>query len=366
MDAEIRNARIAAARDSMRVLGVDLLAISPSDDLRYLLGFTPTADERPCMLLLDGDSSVFVIPSLNAAQARDAVPELELVGWDDADGAREALGRALAGFGHTDGRVAVDATMRADALLLLQDLLPAAYVDGADVLGPLRMQKSAEELARLHASAKTADVAMEAAFAACRRGTTELEVAQAAAAAFIREGCEESSFAIVGSGRNGAFPHHHSGRRELQDGNAVVIDIGSKLAGYASDITRMVHVGPPTARYRTVHDAVERAVLAALATAVPGATCANVDAAARAVIEEAGFGTYFTHRTGHGLGLSGHEPPSIMANESTVLEPGMVFSIEPGIYLPEEFGVRLEEIVAMTENGCVVLSRLRRDVFVLD
>lgn len=363
MQTAIRTERTGDARAAMERRGVDLLALAPSDDLRYLLGFAPTADERPCLLLLDPEQTLCVVPALNAAQLEAAVPELETLAWADEEGPRPTLARALAALPAPPRRVAVDATMRADALLLLQTLLPdSEYVSSTEILAPLRMRKSADELARLRASARTADAAMRAAFAACHAGATELEVAEAVAGEFRRQGCEGVSFAIVAGGPNGAFPHHHSGDRRFADGDPIVIDIGSTLDGYASDITRMVHLGPPSDHYREVHDAVERAVQAALGAARPGASCADVDAAARAVIDDAGYGRYFTHRTGHGLGLSGHEPPSIMAGEETVLGRGMVFSIEPGIYLPGQFGVRLEEIVATTDAGCEILSSLGRDL----
>jgi Xaa-Pro aminopeptidase len=203
---------------------------------------------------------------------------------------------------------------------------------------------------------------MEAALAACTPGASELHVADAAAAAFRQAGAEEVSFTSVASGPNGAFPHHHSGARALQVGDAITIDLGGRRRGYASDLTRVAYIGTPTERHAAVYAAVEQGVQAALAAVRPGASCADVDRAARDVIEAAGFGEYFIHRTGHGLGLSGHEPPSIMAGEERELVPGMVFSIEPGIYLPGEFGIRLEEIVAVTESGCRILSALPRDV----
>jgi Xaa-Pro aminopeptidase len=205
-----------------------------------------------------------------------------------------------------------------------------------------------------------------AAFAACRPGATELEVADAVAAAFRRAGAEEALFAIVGGGPNGAFPHHHTGSRRLEEGDAVVIDIGGRSEGYVSDITRMAYLGEPSERYREVHAVVEAAVQAGLAAARPGATCHEVDAAARGVIADAGYGEYFVHRTGHGLGLSVHEPPWIMRGDETELRVGMVHSIEPGIYLPGELGIRLEEIVHVTEDGCRRFSRLPRDVHAVD
>jgi Xaa-Pro aminopeptidase len=339
--------------------------VAPSDDLLYLLGFSPTADERACMLLVGAETSVFVVPSLNADQSREALPSIAFATWEDDQGPRRALREAAAPFAGAR-RVAVGATMRADFLLLLQATLDGAEFVSADgVVAELRMHKEAAELEALQTSAQTADAAMEAALAACAPGASELDVADAAAAAFRQAGADEVSFTSVASGPNGAFPHHHSGSRVMGLGDAVTIDLGGRRRGYASDLTRMAHIGPPTERYAEVHETVEQAVQAALAVARPGATCAEVDRAAREVIEAAGFGDYFIHRTGHGLGLSGHEPPSIMAGEERELVPGMVFSIEPGIYLPGELGVRLEEIVALTARGSRVLSSLRRDVHVV-
>jgi Xaa-Pro aminopeptidase len=231
---------------------------------------------------------------------------------------------------------------------------------------PLRELKSDDELALLQAASDAGDQAMRAAFAACGPGATELQVADAAAAAFRAAGCEEVIFTIVGAGPNGAFPHYHAGLQPLEIGDAVVIDIGSRRDGYMSDLTRMAFVGEPTDRYLEVHRTVEAAVEAGLAAARPGATCHEVDAAARGAIEAAGFGEYFVHRTGHGLGISTHEPPWIMAGEDVELKVGMVHSIEPGIYLPGEFGVRLEEIVHVTEDGCERFSRLSRELHVVE
>jgi Xaa-Pro aminopeptidase len=354
--------RVERARKRMVECGVDLLAVPPSDDLRYLLGFSPTPDERACMLLVGRNEAIFLVPSLNAAQSREALPALRFVEWADEVGPASALREAVEPFASAR-RTAVSATMRADFLLLLQSMLPDSDFGSADpVVGELRMRKDDAELATLQASAETADAAMTAALAACAAGGRARDVAAAAAAAFRAAGADEVSFTSVASGPNAAFPHHHSGERELRPGDAITIDLGGLLGGYASDLTRVAHVGQPSERYRLVHETVEQAVQAALAAARPGATCAKVDRAARDVIDAAGFGDYFVHRTGHGLGLTGHEPPSIMAGEERELEPGMVFSIEPGIYLPGELGVRLEEIVVATESGCRILSTLARDV----
>ncbi len=362
----MNEARIAQLRSAMSEGGVDLVALAPSDNLRYEIGFAPVADERACMLLVSGRGLSFVVPSLNADQALEHSPGLAAFRWDDADGPLDAIRDALAVHdGAALGRVAVDPEMRADILITLQSFVPGAeHVSAGELMGGLREVKSPEELDLLAASAETADRAMQRGFAACRAGVSELEVAEEIAAGFREAGADRVDFTIVASGPNGAFPHHHTGKRVLQDGDAIVIDIGGSLGGYASDLTRMVFVGEPTERYREVHGVVESAVQAALAAARPGATAGDVDAAARGVIDAAGYGEYFVHRTGHGLGMSAHEPPWIMRGSDHVLREGTVHSIEPGIYIQGEFGVRLEEIVHMTADGCERFSALPRDLHV--
>jgi Xaa-Pro aminopeptidase len=348
-------------------VGIDLVALAPSDNFRYVVGFSPVADERACMLLVTPGSTLVLMPSLNAEQAVSEAPELELVTWADDEGPVAALREALRRVGGDTASLAgADPEMRADHLLLLQETIPGTRFVGASVaVGPLREVKSADELEILQTAALAADDGVRAAFAACRAGATELEVAEAAAAALHAAGCEEVLFTIVGGGPNGAFPHHHTGRRRLEPGDPVVIDIGGRLNGYAADITRMAFVGAPGERYLEVHGIVEAAVQAGLAAARPGATCHDVDAAARGVIEDAGFGKWFVHRTGHGLGLSVHEPPWIKRGEDVELRQGMVHSVEPGIYLPGEFGVRLEEIVHVTAEGCEPFSHLSRELHVI-
>ncbi len=368
IDAATRARRIDALRRHMRDAGIELTAIAPTDTIRYLLGFSPLGDERACMLLVGAAGAAMTMPSLNAEQAAALAPELELVRWDDDAGSEAALRATLQRVGAASDRlieVAVDPEMRADHLLALQDALPAARtVTATIVIAPLREAKDESELAVLQRASDVADRAIEAALDACGRTVSELTVAEAIDRTFRAAG-SEPEFAIVGGGPHGAFPHHESGSRPLRDGDAVVIDVGGILDGYHSDITRMAFIGEPTERYRAVHAVVEAAVVAAMAATRPGATCDAVDGAARRVIEDAGYGAFFVHRTGHGLGLSGHEPPWIMRGNEAPLTPGMVHSIEPGIYLPGELGVRLEEIVHVTESGCERFSALPREVHVV-
>jgi Xaa-Pro aminopeptidase len=347
--------------------GLDLVALAPSDNLRYVAGFAPLYDERACMLLVTRGSAAVLMPGLNAEQSAAEAPELDLVTWSDDAGPVDALRRTLDRVGAAGALSAgVDPDMRAGHLLLLEQAIPAAtFVDASVAVTSMREVKSADELRLLQAASDAADRAVEAAFSACRPGATELQVADAAAAAF-RDAGAEVAFTIVASGPNGAYPHHHAGGRALEPGDAIVIDIGARLDGYMSDVTRMAFVGEPSDRYLEVHRTVEAALEAGMVAARPGATCHDVDAAARGVIADAGFGEYFVHRTGHGLGISTHEPPWIMRGEDVELRVGMVHSVEPGIYLPGELGVRLEEIVHVTEDGCERFSGLSRELRVVD
>ncbi len=359
-------ARQQAARRLMGDQHIDLLAVAPSDDLQYLLGYVPHPDERPCYLLLESGGAAFVVPSLNATEAA-AYVILPTFVYTDAEGPANALAAAAGALGgKAPRRIAVSDTMRADFVLTLQAAYPDARLGlGSLVLAPLRMRKSVEEIELLKRSARHADQAMRDAWSAFRVGATEREIGEAAAASFRRSGSEEVSFTQVASGPNGAFPHHHSGDRKLRPGDAVTLDLGGRLEQYASDLTRMALLGKPTARHLEVHRTVEAAVVAGMEAARPGGLLKDVDLAARGVIERAGFGQYFVHRVGHGLGLSVHELPSVTHLNTQPIEEGMVFSVEPGIYLPGEFGVRLEEIVHIARNGAQRVSGLPRDMHLI-
>jgi len=384
--------RLRQSRTTMAREGIDLLAIPPGDDLRYLVGFSTVADERPSYLFITADAALFLVPELNAQQASAHIHDPMLT-YGDSEGPAKALtaGRQRLGARH---RIGVGDTMRADALLLLQhQWRDAQFVPASIVLAPLRMRKSAEEIEALRRAAATADTAVQAAWRACRPGVTEADIAAAVDAGFrtagatevksasvgsgpVTEadiaaavdagfrtaGATEVKSASVGSGPNSAFPHHHTGTRRAQAGEPVLFDLGSRVDGYCSDITRMAFLGEPPARYRDVHRAVEAAVQNALAVIRPGVPINEVDLAARRTIEQAGYGPDFVHRTGHGIGITEHEPPSVTQANALPLEEGMAFSVEPGIYLPGEFGVRLEEIVVVTAQGAEVLSRLPREV----
>ena len=354
-------ARLKALRHRMATTGTGLVAIAPGSHMDWVLGFHPHPDERPCLLLVGPQKEAFLMPALNAEGIR-VFTDITFYTWADDEGPDVALRSALAGIGaQAPSLVALDETMRADFALMLIDALPAdtCRTFTPETLGRLRMRKDDSEYAKLKMNAGIADRAMQAAFAAIRPGMSEKELAAVIRAHFSSEGASPQ-FWIVGAGGNGAFPHHLASERIIHEGDAVVIDIGGRKHGFPSDITRMALVGLPPAGYDEVHTIVEEAVQAALKAARPGALAREVDVAARKVIADAGYGEYFVHRTGHGMGIDGHEPPYITATSETILEEGMVFSIEPGIYLPGRFGIRLEDIIILRENGPEVLSGLSR------
>ncbi|MBL0372368.1 aminopeptidase P family protein [Rhizobium sp. KVB221] len=360
--SEQTTARLAALRKRMADTGTGLVAIAPGSHMDWVLGFHPHPDERPCLLLIAAEKEAFLMPALNAEGSREFTA-IEFFNWADDVGPVAALNDALAGIDATaPGLVALDETMRADFALLLLDALPADTKRDftPNTLGGLRMRKDSAEYAKLKMNAGIADRAIQAAFATIKPGMTENQVAAEIRAHFTSEGAEPQ-FWIVGAGSNGAFPHHSASERVVQEGDAVVIDIGGRKQGFPSDITRMAVIGLPPEGYGEIHTIVEKAVQAALKAARPGVLAKEVDAAARKVITDAGYGEYFVHRTGHGMGIDGHEPPYITATSETVLEEGMVFSIEPGIYLPGRFGIRLEDIVILREDGPEILSDLPRD-----
>ncbi len=357
--------RLQALQARMQENKIDLAAVGPTANMRYLLGFAPHPDERVCLLLVSQRAVRMVTPTLNQAEIA-AHTDVELVGWADADGPKGALRQALAGW-PSPRSLAVDGPMRADFLLNLQQVISPAQTQPLDpIISPLRQRKSTEEVEGLARAAAQADRATRAAVNACKPGVTEAEVAWAVEAAFRQDGADAVDFTIIASGPNGAYPHHHSGERKLQRGDAIIIDIGATLNGYKSDITRMVHLGQPSAEFRQAYAAVLQANERARAAIRPGVTAGEIDRMARSSLEAAGYGPYFTHRLGHGIGLEVHEEPWIMAGNSTVLEEGMAFSVEPGVYLVGKFGVRIEDIVLVTQSGVRTLTGFDHALAIID
>lgn len=357
--------RLSQLRALMEAQGIDLVALGPGAHLEWLLGMHPHGDERPLLLCVSKAGAAFLMPALEAESARQHT-DLPFHTWTDDEGPEQAFAGVLKALEAQGAKsIALDETMRADFAALVQDAVPGAQRQfGASTVGALRMRKDADEFAALKKVALVGDAAMRKAWSEMRVGMTERDVAAIVRDSFKAQGAVPM-FSIVGAAGNGAFPHHQTGETVLKSGDAVVMDIGGGLGGYPSDMTRMAVMGEPPEGYEEIHAVVEAAVQAALAVAKPGARAHEVDDAARGVIAEAGYGAYFMHRTGHGLGVEIHEPPYITASSQEVLDEGMVFSIEPGIYLPGRFGIRLEDIVILRSDGPEILSELPRDLHVV-
>jgi Xaa-Pro aminopeptidase len=360
---DVSKVRLAALREKMIAHDVDLAALGPGSHMDWLLGFHPPSAGRLCLLLVARDKAAIVMSVLSVNESLKS-EAIELHTWSDEFGPNAALLAAVGSLHATEAKsVVLDELLRADFALLLLATLPRAKHSFTEAtLGWLRMRKSEAELAMLKMNAGIADRAMQRAFARIEPGISETELELVIKKSFSDEDVTPALW-IVASGANGGLALPQTGRR-LEVGDAVLLDIGGQKDGFYSDITRMAVVGHAPDGYSEVHSIVEGAVQAALQVARPGVLASRLHQAARTVIARAGYDEYFTHRTGHGIGIDLHEPPYIGGMSTTVLEAGMVFSIEPGIYLPGRFGVRLEEIVILRDDGPEILSSLPRDVYV--
>lgn len=357
--------RIDALRAALDPAGVDAVALSASSDLTWLSGYDAMPLERITLLVIGRDGPArMLVPALEVPRVDDHGGLFEIVGWDDGrDQHDEAAALVREAAGIEKSIVAVADRMWAAAMLEIAERLPASdFVAASRVIQPLRVRKSAAELTALRDVAHAID-SVAGSLADLRwEGRTESDVASEIAGRIVDAGHDTVNFVIVGSGPNGASPHHSASDRVIERGDAVVVDIGGTMRGYCSDITRCVHVGDAGPHAREVYDVVRRAQEAACAAVRPGMTAAQVDAVARDVIAASGYGDFFIHRTGHGIGMDEHEDPYIVAGNDEILEPGMCFSIEPGVYLPGRFGVRLEDIVYVTDDGAEVLNRVSHDI----
>ncbi|MEP7059282.1 MAG: aminopeptidase P family protein, partial [Actinomycetota bacterium] len=336
-----------------------------SPDLVYLTGYDPMPLERPSLLVIRPDRpAVLVLPELERRLAHDAIGDaIELMGWTDAQDPYAVAAALLP----ATGTIGVGDKIWGVHVLALQDAVPGArFTSAAPVLGAIRARKDPDELAALRRAARGADETFRAICSARFLGRREEEVAADLADLLVRNGHSRADFTIVGSGPNSASPHHEPSGRTILPRDVVVMDFGGELGGYYSDTTRTVVVGDPPKDFEHVYRVVQEAQEAACSTAGPGVLAQDVDRAARNIIDQAGFGARFFHRTGHGIGLEVHEPPYIVAGNATRLERGMTFSVEPGIYLDGQFGVRIEDIVVITEDGADRLNRSSREPRTVD
>jgi Xaa-Pro aminopeptidase len=345
--------RLSLVRTAMHTNGLDTLIVTPGAAMRYLTGFSEPGSRFLALIIPDDQPWLLVVPALNAGQARQnpaGITDIRI--WDDAEGWETVLGPLAKELMLDIGIVGLDDDMPARFVLKLQELMPTTLLRLAGTaLAPLRSRKDALELAELQRAAEATDALIPVAYAACTIGTSEMEIALAIQQTIARGGHSDSFAPIVGAGANGASPHHNTGTTKLKTGDVVILDFGAMTNGYHGDITRTVAGGTASDEARKVYEIVYQAYLAGVMAVQPGATAHDIDAAARKVIADAGYGEFFIHRTGHGIGLDDHEPPYMLSGNYTPLLPGHCFSVEPGIYLPGKFGVRLENIVTVQEDG---------------
>jgi len=343
-------------RQQMELRGVDTLMLSVGSDLPYLTGYEAMPLERLTMLVVQAAGTPsLVVPRLEVPRVVEQPGIFEIVAWDETDDPVALVAKLAAGA----RSVAIGDQMWARFLVELLGHLPAAsYHRAVEVMGPLRMRKDAAEIAALAAAGAAVDrIATQLQSGEIPLvGRTEAEVSADLSARILAEGHNRVNFAIVAAGENAASPHHHPGSRIIRADELVLCDFGGTMAGYCSDTTRCVVAGTVSAEVVEAYEVLHRAQQAAVAAATVGTPCEEVDRVARHIITEAGYGEYFVHRTGHGIGLEEHEDPYIVAGNDLPLEAGHAFSIEPGIYVPGAFGMRLEDIVVATDDGPVSMN----------
>ena len=367
-DPAVLARRLATLQAQASERGIDAVVVTPGADLRYLTGYDAIPLERLTALVVRADADpVMVVPALEllAAQA-SPIPALgmDIRTWDEGDDA-QAL---VAGLAPGAKRVALDDLMWAEKVLKLRAAMPSAeQVLAGPIIAPMRMRKDAAEVAALREAGTAIDAVHAQVPMWLRAGRTEAEVGRDIAEAIIASGHATADFVIVASGPNGASPHHAVSDRVIERGDAVVVDIGGTMpSGYCSDSTRMFVVGAPSVEYAERYAVLQAAQQAARDAVRPGVTCEAVDAAARSVLDDAGLGALFIHRTGHGIGLQTHEEPYIIAGNALPLDPGMAFSIEPGFYAAGIHGARIEDIVVCTEDGVESMNNSTRDLVLID
>lgn len=360
-----RQARIAQALSDA---GFDAFLATSDAGIFYTSGFATHAYERlTAVLVTAGGGLSLIVPALDEEAAREQLPDVEMRTWIDGDDPLALVIDELRGRGLASGSVAVE-DLRFPvgwADRVRGELQGLKLVHGEQFLSNLRVVKDAEELSRLEDAAVAVSNAFDALGDHLAAGVTEAEASATLVRLIAEAGAVCSGSPLIAAGANGAKPHTSSGPRALVEGDVIVVDSGSIVDGYWGDITRCFVVGEPSPKQQEVYDIVRRAHGAAIDALRPGALTGEIDKAARDVIDEAGYGEYFVHRTGHGLGVEVHEPPYLAPGTENELKEGMVVTIEPGIYLPGEFGVRLEDDVAVTADGSKVLSTAARELRVV-
>jgi Xaa-Pro aminopeptidase len=351
----VSNDRIVAVQAALRDRGIDALLVSVGSDLPYLTGYRAMPLERITALVVpsSGEPTLFV-PELEAPRVATSV---EVRPWGEIDDPFVLVAGALS----SGGTIAVGGQMWASFLIAFQERLPGVHFMNAEsLMAPLRMIKDDDEIAALRDAGHAVDGVADHLSTIRFSGRTEREMSRIVSDLVLASGHESVSFAIVAAGKNGASPHHEASDQIIRPGNAVVVDFGGRVRGYGSDTTRMYCVGEAPEGFEEAYAVLERAQNAAVESVRPGTTAEAIDTVARSIIADGGYGEFFIHRTGHGIGLDAHEQPYIVQGNPEPIRAGMAFSIEPGIYIPERWGMRIEDIVIATDDGVERLNRSSR------
>jgi len=357
--------RLESVRRGLKRVGADAAVFGLSSNLRYLTGFTDEPGERLLCLIVGREAEpTFVVPELYADEVRARAPGIAMRVWCDGEDPVALLSDVAADLADRAGRILLDDTLWATFALSIQEAFPdRRFGLASEVMEELRMRKDEDEIDSMVRAGEIADRAYLAVTSQAVTGLSEIELAGRLEAEMLAAGADGVAFqTLVASGPNGALPHHRAGTRRIEAGDVVILDYGCRVGGYCSDVSRTVVCGEANPELWKVHEAVCRAHAAARDAARVGSTAESVDRAARDVLGEEGYGDRFVHRTGHGIGLDVHEPPYIVEGNERRLEQGMTFSIEPGAYFPGRFGVRVEDVVAVTEEGTLAMTRASHEL----
>lgn len=349
----------------MKEKGVKALVLSPSMSMLYATGFNTFPGERLLLSIIDESGDIiFIVPRLYEQEVREKAVFDRIISWDDSQDPKAILDALCSEKGYTGSTVAIEDTMWFnDFEKIYQVFKHARFIKASGIVGELRKYKAADEAEKMRKSSELAEKALGKIIPMIKVGMKENNVRDLLEAEMKHNGMTNPSFeSIIGSGPNSALPHYTAGDKVLNAGDSIVIDFGGIYQGYCSDMTRTLMLGKATKEYKDVYETVKEAQKRAVEAVKPGMKASEIDAAARSYITEKGYGDFFIHRTGHGIGMEVHEEPYISDISKTVLQPGMVFSIEPGIYLPGKFGVRIEDLVMVTENGVEVLNKYTKEL----
>ena len=364
--AALYAARLARVRQEMQCQSIDATLLSIGHDLPYLTGYHAMPLERLTMLVVTHDSvAALIVPRLEAPRVTPHDDVFKIIPWGETENPVAIVAKQLNGA----KRIAVGDQMWARFLVeLLGFVSGASFVRAVEVVGSMRMAKDANEIAALRLAGAAADRVAKQLQAGeiALIGRTEAQVSADISARLIAEGHDVVNFAIVAAGENAASPHHHAGSRVIKQDEIVLCDFGGTMNGYCSDITRCVFLGTPSRKVTSAYSVLHAAHAAGVKAGVVGATCESVDAAARKVIDDAGFGDFFIHRTGHGIGMEAHEEPYMVSGNKLPIVAGHAFSVEPGIYLPGKWGMRLEDIIVASDSGPMSMNDVDHSLVILN